>query len=283
MTPDSSPPQSPGSNSSPLESNPAYQTTLVLMYHALYADEEEFHALLDEEKPYAVSTQMFEQQLELLSLWRRPVLHPNALHEARQPGVLLTFDDGHRSFYTHALPILKKRGLSALFFITTAFVGTDPRFCNWQELKEMHDEGMVIHAHGHSHQFFSDMPIEQAKNELKMSYELLRDNVHAPWSMSFPGGRFTTRDVQLAHAEGFNHVFTSEIDTLDDKAFSGQNTLARFAVKNTTDAAQFKNLVLPAEFALWQAKTLAKIKIFIKKALGNQMYHRLYTLKAKRR
>src|SRR5262249_51612797 len=38
---------------------------------------------------------------------------------------VLTFDDGYRDTYTQAFPRLKRRGLPAVAFVTTGYVGTE--------------------------------------------------------------------------------------------------------------------------------------------------------------
>src|SRR4051812_38163447 len=43
--------------------------------------------------------------------------------------VLITFDDGYRDNYTHALPILRAHGATATFFLTTGFL--DRPFLSW--------------------------------------------------------------------------------------------------------------------------------------------------------
>ncbi len=60
-------------------------------------------------------------------------------------GALLTFDDGYRSFRTHAVPQLLRFGVPALLFVPTDFIGgtnafdadtREPieRICDWDDL-----------------------------------------------------------------------------------------------------------------------------------------------------
>src|SRR5579864_379815 len=41
-----------------------------------------------------------------------------------KPIAAITFDDGYRDFYSHALPLLKKKGIPATVFVVTDLVGT---------------------------------------------------------------------------------------------------------------------------------------------------------------
>jgi peptidoglycan/xylan/chitin deacetylase (PgdA/CDA1 family) len=50
--------------------------------------------------------------------------------------VLITFDDGYRDNYTHALPILEAHGATATFFLTTGFLDR-PRLSWWDEVAWM--------------------------------------------------------------------------------------------------------------------------------------------------
>src|SRR3954463_14856710 len=50
--------------------------------------------------------------------------------------VLITFDDGYRDNYTHALPILRAHGATATFFLTTGFLDR-PRLSWWDEIAWM--------------------------------------------------------------------------------------------------------------------------------------------------
>jgi peptidoglycan/xylan/chitin deacetylase (PgdA/CDA1 family) len=64
--------------------------------------------------------------------------------------VVLTFDDGWRSFKDHAYPILKELGFPATLFVYTDFIGARVAL-SWQELKELADEGFDIQAHSKTH------------------------------------------------------------------------------------------------------------------------------------
>jgi peptidoglycan/xylan/chitin deacetylase (PgdA/CDA1 family) len=45
-------------------------------------------------------------------------------HSRRKPVAAITFDDGYRDFYFHALPLLKKKGIPAALFVVTDFLDT---------------------------------------------------------------------------------------------------------------------------------------------------------------
>lgn len=65
--------------------------------------------------------------------------------------VIITIDDGYRSTYDIAYPILKKFDYSATFFIYTDFVSATKIALNWDQIREMRDGGMEIGSHTLSH------------------------------------------------------------------------------------------------------------------------------------
>jgi len=113
----------------------------VLMYHGLYANEREYQAIDAADRPYAVSTQRFTEQLQAMQRSRLNIIDPGQLGSPAMSagGVVLTFDDGHASNHRHALPILQQLGLKAVFFVTSDFMERRPGFCSWAQLREMAD------------------------------------------------------------------------------------------------------------------------------------------------
>lgn len=140
---------------------------LVLSYHDIRDDV----ARKGDADAYAVSTQNFIAHLDWLAgHGYRPVALDDVVAAARgeralpDKAVLLTFDDGLRSVYTHAFPLLRAYGYPALVAVVTDWVDMAPGrtidygprpfgrddFLTWEQLREMQDSGLVEVA-SHSH------------------------------------------------------------------------------------------------------------------------------------
>lgn len=48
----------------------------------------------------------------------------NGARPGRKPAAFVTFDDGYRDVYENAFPLLKRKGIPALFFVVTDLIGT---------------------------------------------------------------------------------------------------------------------------------------------------------------
>ena len=78
-------------------------------------------------------------------------------------GVALTFDDGLRSVFTAALPILRDHAVPVHLFLTTGAVGGDNRWpsqpasgprltmLSWAEVERLHAAGVRIESHTMTH------------------------------------------------------------------------------------------------------------------------------------
>jgi peptidoglycan/xylan/chitin deacetylase (PgdA/CDA1 family) len=85
------------------------------------------------------------------------------LRRETKTGVALTFDDGMRSVFTEALPILRGHAAPAHLFLTTGVVGMMNRWpsqpsatplfemLRWREIEALHDAGIHIEAHTVTH------------------------------------------------------------------------------------------------------------------------------------
>lgn len=254
---------------------------IVLMYHALYSSIDELNALRDEERPYALSTAAFERHLDRIIKAGIPILSAKQLSaEQRQnsgTSVLLTFDDGHSSFYKYAFPALRERDLSAIFFITTDFIRSRKDSCSWEQLAEMTNQGMCVQSHGKTHRFLSDLSPELVRKELNVSKKQIEDHVGESVSMiSFPGGRFSERDVGIGQSLGYRLFYTSRIGANVWRNPREVQTIRRLPIKAASSDRAIRIIVEDSRTALrlWNYTALAKT--VGKTLLGNRIYHGLY-------
>ena len=57
--------------------------------------------------------------------------------------ILITIDDGFKSFYNEAWPYLKKNKIPFIFFVSTEPVGKNG-YMNWDEIKEIEKSKLVL-------------------------------------------------------------------------------------------------------------------------------------------
>ncbi len=246
--------------------------SVVLMYHALYKDDDTSR-ISTEDLPYAVSEQNFIAQLDLIASKSVGVLENQY---KSLPDIVLTFDDGHVSNFDIAMPLLAERGLSAYLFVTGNYVDT-PHFCTGEQLQAMAEAGMVIGSHGMTHQFFDDFDDAQTERELRQSSEQLARQSKMPvQSISFPGGRYNENTLEKAKASGYAVLFGSGFGTVALADLSGRKPLNRVAIRRHTSLKEFEKIVAadPVYYTLQKGKQ--HLKLLIKKALGNRLYHGLY-------
>ena len=159
----------------------------VLMYHALEDDAHPSGATDAGEQLYVLEVSSFREQMSYLHRegYRAFLLEElRALGEWPDKAIVLTFDDGHESNSSLALPILQECGFKAKFFITTGWIGT-PNFMNKEQIRGLHRAGMGIGSHGVTHRFLSDLPEAEVRAELIDSKTVLEGacyiNVVSRW------------------------------------------------------------------------------------------------------
>ncbi len=76
--------------------------------------------------PSCISVKMLERHLDWIGRRFRFVSldELNTADPPRQPLAAVTFDDGYQDFYTHAFPLLQRKGIPSAIFVVTDLVGT---------------------------------------------------------------------------------------------------------------------------------------------------------------
>jgi peptidoglycan/xylan/chitin deacetylase (PgdA/CDA1 family) len=174
-----------------------------------------FHALDDQPAVGALEPRVFRRGMEQLRAGGYRTLALGEIAERVRRGldlpaaaVVVTFDDGYRSVYEEAFPVLQAQGMTATVFLTVGPSGTgDDRLpslegrpmLSWPEIREMQRAGITFGAHTLTHPDLTDLPQSQVETEMRASKVMIEDRLGAavPW-FAYPYGRYDERSYALA-------------------------------------------------------------------------------------
>lgn len=175
----------------------------------------------------AVDPELFEAHCSWLS--RRKTVLP--LHEAvdrvdrrgRLPRgtTSLTFDDGFRSLFEHALPVLERYRLPATVFLVAETLAPGGKIVDWvddpppypmrtltlDQVQEMQSAGVRFESHSYSHADLTTQDFDECVRDLRESRELLGELLgHEVRLLAYPRGRHNEQVRIAAARAGYTHA-----------------------------------------------------------------------------
>jgi peptidoglycan/xylan/chitin deacetylase (PgdA/CDA1 family) len=222
--------------------------------------------------PYDVEPALFERQMAALAGEGISGVSLAAARGRDGRIAILTFDDGNATDYEVALPILRKFGFTATFFVSTAHIGSDPHWLDWGQVGALYAAGMQIGTHGHAHRFLDDLEDDALTRELLLPRQLLAENAGITATvMSCPGGRFDARTLRAARAAGYTAVATS-IPAMNHFGPVESELVPRFAVQGRTTAQRVLDLVRGKPTLVTRLRVLYIARRSVRSVLGNRVY-----------
>ncbi len=194
------------------EANPA--TVIVLGYH-------QFDSPVPNE--YSIRTERFRGQMQWLrdNGWTVvPLQSLIAFLQGRTnlppKSAVITIDDGYRSVYLRAFPVLREYGYPWTFFCYTDFIQSGAGAVTWAQLREMRAAGCDVQSHTKSHPV---LPKRGGKSEaqylawldeeLAGSRKILEANLGARVNaLAYSYGEWNETVRQRALAAGYEALFT---------------------------------------------------------------------------
>ena len=209
-----------------------FQVVPILCYHR-FAD--------DCEGPLCLPARVFDQQMKYLrDSGYRAVSCSELLAflEYRkglpEKAVVITLDDGYRSAYEMAYPILKKYGFTATLFIYTDFVGASRNAVTWDQLREMKAHGFEVGGHSVSHADLTQqrkgegaqMYKARIEKELRVSKQIIdRKLGQNTIFLAFPYGRYD--ETILGMCERFGYKMAVSVKRGSNPFYADPLTLRR--------------------------------------------------------
>ena len=211
----------------------------ILMYHRIDAPDRRGGT-----RTLTVAPGALAQQLQYLRKQRLAVLSMAQLEERLRQGkalrndVVLTFDDGYADQILYAVPLLRRFGDSATFYVVSGTVGTHAHV-TWTSLRQVAAQGFDIAPHGLTHDDLSLMSRAHQKKQIDGSVRSLHLRLHVrSASYAYPAGRFTRQTMQLVRSAGVPLAVTT--DRRYVLAPQTQWEMPRLRVNGTWSLSQFE-------------------------------------------
>ena len=110
----------------------------------------------------------------------------------REKKILITIDDGFKSFYDEAWPYLKKNKIPFILFVSTEPVGKSG-YMTWDEINEI-DKSEIgnIGHHSHTHEYLIDMTEKEFINDIETASKIFKEKLgYVPSIFSYPFGEYS--------------------------------------------------------------------------------------------
>ena len=192
-----------------------FQVVPILCYHRFEKDCT---------SPLCMPAHIFEQQMRYLHENGYRVISFGQLldfleyrHSLPQKSVIISIDDGYRSFYDVGYPILKKFGFRATLFIYTDFINSCKNALTWKQLAVIKADGFEIGAHTVSH---SDLTrqmegedtqafMARVERELRVSKQIIDKKLKQNTTLlAFPFGRYNQTVLEMTTRLGYRAAVT---------------------------------------------------------------------------
>jgi peptidoglycan/xylan/chitin deacetylase (PgdA/CDA1 family) len=169
---------------------------------------------------------------------------------AGERAVVITFDDGLRTFRTRAFPVLARYGYPATVFLITGCVESGGRFkqgecLSWRKVRELDREGISFGSHTVSHPLLRYLDRERLEQEVSRSRSTIEQRLerrvdYFSYPYAFPEeDRSFTRSLQeLLEAAGYRSCVTTSVGRV--AAGERRFYLSRIPVNSMDDIPLFR-------------------------------------------
>ncbi len=206
----------------------------------------------DEGSSYSINIIEFEKQLDYLAAHNYSVISLLELLKGLKNGhlppkpVVVTIDDGFKSTFTLAYPVLKKYNFPATLFIYTDFIEKNSNSLTWGEIKEMTENNLEIGSHTLSHcnllQYKENENYEnylaRIKKEIFLSKEILESKIGDKVKFfAYPYGIYSPTIKNLViqadyegilNANSMNNTLNADPFSLNRQIIFGNNSFNSF-------------------------------------------------------
>ena len=190
---------------------------------------------------------IFLKQIQLIKDLNYDFIHPEDFQKnftipKKQKKILLTIDDGFKSFYEFAWPFLKKNKIPFILFVSTEPVGKNG-YMTWDEIKEIEKTSFAtIGHHSHSHEYLIDKSDQEFIEDMKKANLIFKKKIgYIPSLFSYPFGEYS-EFMRKYISNNFKLAFGQHSGVIDLNKEKFQ--LPRFPInENYGELNRFKSII----------------------------------------
>jgi len=188
-----------------------------------------FHSIDNSDSVLSYKSASFADLIRSLSESDIPILNLNELlNPTVTKGVSITFDDGMKSVFTEALPILRDFDIPAHLYLTTSVINKNNQWAtqpsgapyfemlSWDEIEELHSSGIYIESHTNTHPDMRQLNYSELENECSLSDNLIEQRLgRRPEHFAYPYG-YSNKVVNDYVRNRYKTTVTTEFRILSD-------------------------------------------------------------------
>ncbi len=167
-----------------------------------------------------IKIDIFKKQLELIDKNNIEYYNPaNFDIEFSEPKknkkILITIDDAFSSFYDNAWPILKKRKIPFILFVSTEPVGKSG-YMSWEQIKEISSYDFAyIGNHSHTHEYLLNFSHDEFESDINSSIKIFQEKLgYNPIFFSYPFGEYNLKQTKFIKSN-FKYGFGQHSGVID--------------------------------------------------------------------
>ena len=167
-----------------------------------------------------IKIDIFKKQLELIEgnnieYYDPAIFDKQFNYPKKNKKILITIDDAFSSFYKNAWPILKKKEIPFILFVSTEPVGK-PGYMTWEQIKEVSSYNFAyIGNHSHTHEYLLDFSHLEFTKDIKKSIRIFKEKLgYNPIYFSYPFGEYNLKQTQFIK-NNFKYGFGQHSGVID--------------------------------------------------------------------
>ena len=128
--------------------------------------------------------------------------------------IVIVFDDGWKSNYTEIYEFMKSLGIKYSIYLAVKEIGANPDYLTWNQVRLMHDEGIVgFGAHTYTHPHIDAIINIDVDVEFKMADAIFEAELgYKPLDFCYPYGTYSeeTNEYISSHLV-YKRIYTSRL------------------------------------------------------------------------